>query len=163
MEPSPEERQQIYLEEKARLEAREQLQPEKAPKKRSWVKRAFWIFFAFVFVMAMLETTKERPPINPKPVAALSSVKLEYQYSKSRFNVLYLNFTVSNYNSHPVWDYTITCKQYGASGTPLGTISKKVYSMVEAEQESDHDGFIMGLVDSQTELVNCEITDFVAG
>jgi hypothetical protein len=97
----------------------------------------------------------------PKPVA-LSSVKLEYQYSKSRSNILFLNFTVSNGNSHPVRDYTISCNQYGDSGTLLGSISKKVYGNVQAKGKQDFDGFEMGLVDSQIKLVSCEVTDLVA-
>lgn len=96
-----------------------------------------------------------------KPVA-LSSVKLEYQYSKNRSNVLFLNVTISNDNSHSVRDFTISCNQYGASGTHLGRISKKIYDDVQAKGKQDFDGFEMGLVDSQTKLVTCELTDLVA-
>jgi hypothetical protein len=103
------------------------------------------------------------PPIEPKPFPALSPMKLEYVFSKSRSNILFLNFTVSNENGRALSAYTITCKQYGASGTLLGSSSKTIYGNVQAKAKQDFDSFEMGLVDSQTERVACEVTDLVAG
>lgn len=136
---------------------------------------AWWMFSGAIFSLTTdkkaesIRTTGIEVPSNgsssnagTSKLGALSSVKLEYQYSKSRSNVLYLNFTVSNDNSHPVRDYTISCSQYGNSGTLLGSISKKIYGRIEAKGNQDFDDFEMGLVDSQTERPICEVTDLVA-
>ncbi len=77
MELSPEERKRIYLEEKARLEEREQLKKPHTTKKRSRFKWVFLVLFAFVFVMAMLETGQKRAPV-PKSEEEVQAEKARY-------------------------------------------------------------------------------------
>lgn len=60
MELSPEERERIYLEEKARLEARRELSEKKAPKKSGRLKWLLLIFFGLVVLSSMLNDWRKR-------------------------------------------------------------------------------------------------------
>lgn len=69
MELTPEERQRIYLEEKTRLEAREQLQAPQSPKKKSGrLKWLLLILFGLMFLATILDD-KNRPTPSPKTAA----------------------------------------------------------------------------------------------
>lgn len=128
-------------------------------------KRTYLVIGVIIFaiwVIVSLSNSNHKPS-SPRNSPSLTSVRLEYQYSKGRSNVLFLNFTISNDNSYAVSDYTITCKQYGASGSHLGSISKKIYGNVEAKGKQGFDGFEMGLADSQAKRVTCEVTNLAAG
>jgi|CXWL01.1.fsa_nt_gi hypothetical protein len=72
MELTPEERQRIYQEEKSRLEGRQEQKLTPPSKKRRWWKLAFWAFFLFVAVMAILEAGQKPEPtaMSPEQVEA---------------------------------------------------------------------------------------------
>lgn len=63
---TPEERRRIYLEEKARLEARQQLQADQSPKKKSG--RLKWLLLVLfgLLILATILDDKNRPTSNPK-------------------------------------------------------------------------------------------------
>lgn len=75
MEITPEERDRIYQEQKKRLGGRGKQTLTPLPRKRRWLKwvfLAFWAFFLFVFVMALLNARQKRTPtpMSPEQVEA---------------------------------------------------------------------------------------------
>lgn len=86
MELSPEERERIYLEEKARLEAREQLQQErKEPKKanRLGLKWAIVIVFGALIISSIIQE-KDKPKLASKtPAQLFEEVKATKKQSDS--------------------------------------------------------------------------------
>jgi hypothetical protein len=87
MELTPEERKRIYLEEKARLDAREQLQQEsKKPKttRRQGMKWVIFIFFCFVLFGMLAENKSPKSTVTPKtPAQLLEEAKAQQKQNNS--------------------------------------------------------------------------------
>lgn len=69
MELSPEERQRIYLEEKTRLEAREQLQAAQSPKKKSGRVKWLLLILLGLMILPTILDYKNKPTPSPKTAA----------------------------------------------------------------------------------------------
>ncbi len=69
MELTPQERQRIYLEEKARLEARQQLQADQSPKKKSGRLKWLLLILFGLMILATILDDKNKPTPTPKTAA----------------------------------------------------------------------------------------------
>ena len=88
MELTPEERQRIYLEEKARLEAREQLLQETTQKPKKSSRLLLWILGAFFFsiVVANLAENQTKTKLSAKTPAQLDAEAKAVQKSYDACN-----------------------------------------------------------------------------
>jgi len=158
---SPEERHRIYLEEKERLEIRDELFVSKPTKKSS---RAKWLFliFAILFLAALTQTQNPStyaPSESSAKAAPLVLPKLDFQWSKGGFdNVMMGNFTIHNSNGFDVKDIEITCQHFGKSGTQIDRNGKTIYEVVKAKSKKVVNGFNMGLIHSQAASTSCAVT-----
>jgi len=84
MDLSPEERQRIYLEEKTRLEARQQLQEERMPKKSKRFKWR-WLFLIIIGGIILAAILDKQPPQSPEQVAAQAkATKQQFDICKAK-------------------------------------------------------------------------------
>jgi hypothetical protein len=82
MELSPEERQRIYLEEKARLEARQQLLQEGAKPKKARRFKFWWLlllFFGLIILASILDERSKPKPATQSPEQVAAEAKATNQ------------------------------------------------------------------------------------
>jgi hypothetical protein len=138
MELTPEERQRIYQEEKARLEVRQELQP---PKKSDAWKIILGIVL-FLVIIALIGNLSEQVGTGSKPTSADGSVKVTYYMtSEVPVEVSYTNETngMDHLKANVEWDKTIDL--------PPG-----VTAFVTAQNQDDH-GRVMVRIDCNGEEV----------
>jgi hypothetical protein len=190
MELTPDEKQRIYLEEKARLEGRKRAEAELATRQknaeqeakrvRSHRRTRNWGIAGIVLIilsiwgaihstsqstnkLASVPTVSAPPKDSPKE----DTLKYRVQYVGSSWrkegfdNVLVLNFFLTNNSNFDVKDIELTCSVYGGSGTTIGRTTKTVYAMVKANSSQEFLNFNMDLIHSQTQGISCQITDLV--
>lgn len=161
---SPEERHRIYLEEKERLEIRDELFVSKPAKKSS---RSKWLFLIFaILVLAALTQTQNlstnTPSESSAKTAPLVLPKLDFQWNKAGFdNVMMGDFTIHNTNRFDVKDIEITCQHFGKSGTQIDRNRKTIYEVAKAKSKKVVTGFNMGFIHSQAASTSCAVTNVV--
>jgi len=108
-----------------------------------------------------------RPAPAPSPRQlmneAIGNVSLKFEWSKTDFGVLLVNFTIANRNDFDVKDVEIRCTHAGPSGTEIDSNTRTIFELFEAKTARKISKFNMGFVHSQAARSGCEITRLVRG
>ncbi len=75
-------------------------------------------------------------------------------------NVLISDFTINNASDKPIKDIKIRCSLYAKSGTFLQTLDNVIFDIFPANNKKRIKEVNMGIMNTQTERVNCEVKDF---
>ncbi len=95
--------------------------------------------------------------------AAKDSLSLDFKSWELSSGVIFIgNFKIKN--NHPEYsikDITIECTTHGASGTPLNTVLKTVYEVIQPAKSKTVKELNFGFVNSQSSNAECKIVDAV--
>jgi hypothetical protein len=172
MELTPQERQRIFEEEKARAEAKERI---KSQKRTRGCLGCLGLLVVTVGLISVIgersgsksdETVKTASSSAPAPNPrreALAAVNLEFTWTKAGFgNIMEANFVVQNKSPYTVKDLEITCVHSGNSGTVIDRNVRTLYELVKPQTTRRFSKVSMGFIHSQAVRSNCRVTDLVA-
>lgn len=86
----------------------------------------------------------------------------EFTWTRAGFGVvLVASFKLANPLVFAVKDIGIECTVAGASGTPLGSVSKILYQRLPAKSSKQFKDFNVGIINSQAERASCRVVSVV--
>lgn len=105
---------------------------------------------------AVEEETSSQP-------SAKDSLSLDFKSWELSSGVIFIgNFKIkNNHSDYSIKDITIECTTRGGSGTPLNTVSKTVYEVIQPSKSKTVKELNFGFVDGQSATAECKISSAV--